>query len=77
MPVLPGIIAKILALVESVLDTFVTVAVNATVQDCGIVQYQTDMQTCGDALVTQISQLIYSGTELVASIIAALTAVPV
>lgn len=76
MPALPGIIAKILALVEAVLDTFVNVSTTSTLGSCNIVQYETEMQNCGDALVTQISQMIYAGTELVASIISALTAVP-
>jgi hypothetical protein len=76
MPVLPGIIAKILALVEEVLDTFVTVNISATTGACDIDQYNTFMQTCGDDLVTQLSQMIYAGVDLVANIISALTAVP-
>jgi hypothetical protein len=67
---LPGILAKVLGLVELVLDEFITVDI-VGYGTCNIAQYQVNTTTCGDALISQLSTLVFGAVQLIAGIIGA------
>ena len=75
MPALPGIIAKVLVLVERVMDCFVQVtytASNATC--CSYGAFDGALTTgCGDDLAVQLSSMLMQGMTLLNNIIGALT----
>lgn len=72
---LGGIIAKVLALVEAVLDQFVDLSTYQVTSECGsIIGYNATTNGCGDAIATQIADLTYMGLALVSDILAGLAA---
>jgi hypothetical protein len=74
MPALGGIIAKILVLVENVLDEFVYLDTYTLNEECGITAFNATATACGDELATQISQLLFSAMAMLNDVMAALTA---
>ena len=64
MPALPGITAKILTLVEKVLDVFVTVTVGYGDSACNILQFNGTTTLCGDELVSSLSTLVFQLASL-------------
>jgi type IV secretory pathway VirB6-like protein len=73
-PVIVGIIAKLMALVDKALDSFVGVT-NTTATDCNIPAYMATVTSCGSALAHLWEQAIYMGSNLLVQIMAALGAV--
>ncbi|UCG82172.1 MAG: hypothetical protein JSW38_08135 [Dehalococcoidia bacterium] len=74
VPALPGIIAKVLGLVEHVLDIFITVEVTqSSGVECNIPQYSTSITDCGELLVDLLGQLIYGAINLGAHLMGSLT----
>jgi hypothetical protein len=59
VPALAGITAKILVLLDQALSAFVTVSVEPVSQGCGLVRYTANVTDTGEALATQLSQLIF------------------
>ena len=73
MPALPALTAKILVLVEKVLDVFVTVQLGAASTNCaGILTFNGTTTACGDELVEYLSVLIYQVSALGSYFLAAL-----
>jgi len=74
MPGLPGIIAKILVLVEKVLDCFVSLNATAPGGDCCSAYggFVGDTTGCGDSLVSNLSSLLLNAMELVNATVGAL-----
>ena len=75
MPALPAIIAKVMVLVEYVLDCFVTVGYNAPAGadvccDWGL--YQGNVSSCGLALSTDLSALIAQIMDMAGQVVASL-----
>ena len=69
IPALPGITAKILIIVEKVLDVFVNLdsastSMQANLADCSYMFYNGGTTACGDALVGAIAGLVASVMEL-------------
>jgi len=73
MPALPAITAKILVLVEYVLDVFVDVQLGASSSNCaGILVFNGTTTPCGDELVTYLSVLVFQLSALGSYFLAAL-----
>jgi hypothetical protein len=78
MPALPGIIAKVLVLVEKVLDCFVTVHIAGVSGNwtnmacCNYFVWNGTTTDCGNLLVTNVTQVTMQIMELVNQIIGAL-----
>jgi len=77
IPALPSIIAKILVILDQALGAFATVSERPISDACGITGYYVNVTPTGDALVTNISQLLYSFYEYLSNYFAALTSVSV
>ena len=75
IPALPGIIAKVLVLVERVMDCFVNVTYTAnSATCCSYGTFEGALTTdCGDALAVQLSSMLMQGMTLLNNIIGALT----
>ena len=70
---LGGIIAKVFALVEAVLDQFVNLTTYQVTDECGaIIGYNATTLGCGDAIVGQISSLLYMGLALINDVVSGL-----
>ena len=74
MPALPGIIAKVLVLVERVMDCFVYVEYTAnTASCCSFGVFNGALTTeCGDDFAVQLSSLLMQGLSLLNNIVGAL-----
>ena len=64
MPALPAITAKILTLVEYVLDIFVTVQVGYGDSACNILVFNGTSTACGEELVTALGTLLFQVVSL-------------
>lgn len=64
MPALPALTAKILVLVEKVLDVFVDVQIGQQVAGCNLIVFNGTTTACGDELVTALSTLLYQVASL-------------
>jgi hypothetical protein len=73
MPALPSIIAKILALTDSVLGVFVTVDAT-TMGACNLTRYSANMTACGDEMVDSIANMLFNLAEIGNQILGALVA---
>ena len=69
-----GIIAKILVIVESVLDQYVTLDTFNVSTDCNITAYNATITNCGEELADQVSNLLYFVMALLNDVMAALAA---
>ena len=73
MYLLTGIIAKILALTEAVLDNFVTVSATTDplLNSClgPMTVYQTSLQPCGTTLAFQVANLAVQGLNILNAIL--------
>lgn len=74
LPALPAITAKVLVLLEKVLDCFVTVGYLENAAWCCKAGFWNGATTtvCGDELVSQFTALLLTVTELASSMLAAL-----
>ncbi len=77
MPALAEIVAGAMEIVRQLMQEFVTVdKTTLSADNCGIVQYNALLTGCGDSLVDQLAQLVYSGVQLGAELLGALMVIP-
>lgn len=58
-PALPSIIAKTLVLLDSALDIFATAQVCQSSDACGLPVYRVEITNCGQAMIDNLSALLY------------------
>ena len=73
-PVFTDIVAKVLALVDGVLDLFVSTTFTDPVDCCAIGTYTANITDCGNQLVCLLDQMVMALTGLGAYLFAALGA---
>lgn len=64
MPALPAITAKILTLVEYVLDVFVTVEIEGVSGGCNIIVFNGTSTLCGEELIDALATLVFQVVSL-------------
>jgi len=57
---LPGIVAKLIIIWDKALGAFVTVTEVPISEGCGITAYQGNITVAGEALITNLSQMIFN-----------------
>jgi hypothetical protein len=73
-PALPSIIAKTLVIIDKLLDTFASVQLASAGGACNLTQYNVTISDCGNALIDDISQLLYSLTQMGSHMLGSLVA---
>jgi hypothetical protein len=75
MPALIAIIAKLMAIVNAVLDVFCSATWTAAGGACNVQGIVTNITPCGEAIVTYATQLVYFVMQLGGQLLPALGAV--
>lgn len=75
IPAFPGLIAKIVVILDKAMGAFATVEERPISEGCGITAYYVNMTGAGDTLANSLSQLIYGLVNYLGDYFAALTSV--